>query len=99
MPSQTMPVKSYPTAASTTYILGVNVVGVLLCIAVVLVGRMRRSSRADEKRYYTPGPYRAVGDEGGSSRGGGEPKGPGLKPLPGAKAKATSSAKVATKRR
>ena len=94
-----MPVESYPTAASTTYILGVNVVGVLLCIAVVLVGRMRRSSRADEKRYYTPGPYRAVGDEGGSSRGGGEPTGPGLKPLPGAKAKATSSAKVATKRR
>jgi hypothetical protein len=94
----TLSPESYPTAASTSYILGVNVVGVLLCVAVVLIGRMRRSSRADETRVYTPGPYRAAGEEAGG-RGGGDPKGSGLKPLPGAKAKATSSAKVATKRR
>ena len=87
----------YPQAASTSYILVVNVVGVLLCLAVVLIGRMRRSSRADETRCYTPGPYRPVGEEGGSIKGGGEPKGSGVKPSP--KAKATSSAKVATKRR
>ena len=85
----------YPPAASTSYILVVNVVGVLLCLAVVLIGRMRRSSRADETRCYTPGPYRP--GEGGSIKGGGEPKGSGVKPSP--KAKATSSAKVATKRR
>ena len=90
----------YSPAASTSYMLVVNVVnvvGVLLCLAVVLIGRMRRSSRADETRCYTPGPYRPVGEEGGSIKGGGEPKGSGVKPSP--KAKATSSAKVATKRR
>ena len=82
----------YPPAASTSYILVVNVVGVLLCLVVVLIGRMRRSSRADETRCYTPGPYRPVGEEGGSIKGGGEPKGSGVKPSP--KAKATSSAKT-----
>ena len=90
--------ESYPNAASTSYILRVNAVGVILIVAVLLLGRMRRSSRAEETRYYTPGPYRAGGEEG-SGRGGGEPKGAGLKPLPGAKAKAASGAKIATKRR
>ena len=92
-----MSAKPYPPAASTSYILVVNVVGVLLCLAVVLVGRMRRSSRAEETRCYAPGPYRPVSEEGGSIKGGGEPKGSGVKPSP--KAKPTSSAKVATKRR
>ena len=92
-----MSAEPYPPAASTSYILVVNVVGVLLCLAVVLVGRMRRSSRAEETRCYTPGPYWPVSEEGSSIKGGGEPKGSGVKPSP--KAKPTSSAKVATKRR
>eukprot|EP00964_Phaeocystis_antarctica_P158308 scaffold128892_cov62-Phaeocystis_antarctica.AAC.1 len=45
----------YPNAASTSYILSVNAVGVVLIVAVLLLGRMRRSSRAEETRYYTPG--------------------------------------------
>ena len=86
--------------ASNSNIVGVNVAGVLCCLAVVVFGRLRRSSRAESPPLYTPGPYKPIGDEATGRGAGSELKGLGsaLKPF-AVKAKAASNAKATTKRR